>query len=221
MTAIPVTLQHRRLQLLHVAAATWLLLVSATVVIDHVVLSNLEEAAKDRTPAMRIAALEGKMDDLAQQVDLQVKQHRQRPTALPQTRYESERRALDQRIAAVEEALGDHPTTDALQSLLARFDRIEAHLATARPTPSATVHPRTPALVKRRPIEPAFRVIGVDLRAGERFLAILPTTAGALAQVRLLRPGEAEAGWRLDAIERGAAIFRHGDETRRLTVPER
>jgi hypothetical protein len=217
MTAIPGTPQHRRLQLLHVAAATWLLLVSATVVIDHVVLSNLGEAAKDRTPAMRIAALEGQMDDLAQQLE----QHRQRPTALPQTRYESERRALDQRIAAVEEALGDHPTIDALQSLLARLERIEAHLATARPTPSATVHPRAPAPVKPRPIEPAFRVIGVDLRAGERFLAILPTTAGALAQVRLMRPGEAEAGWRLDAIERGTAVFRHGDETRRLSVPER
>ncbi|PKO82704.1 MAG: hypothetical protein CVU19_00230 [Betaproteobacteria bacterium HGW-Betaproteobacteria-13] len=217
MTAIPGTPQHRRLQLLHVAAATWLLLVSATVVIDHVVLSNLEEAAKDRTPAMRIAALEGQMDDLTQQLE----QHRQRPTALPQTRYESERRALDQRIAAVEEALGDHPTIDALQSLLARLERIEAHLATARPTPSATVHPRVPAPVKPRPIEPAFRVIGIDLRAGERFLAILPTTAGALAQVRLLLPGEAEAGWRLEAIERGAAVFRHGDETRRLNVPER
>jgi hypothetical protein len=221
MTAIPGTPQHRRLQLLHVAAATWLLLVSATVVIDHVVLSNLSEGAKDRTPAMRIAVLEGQMDDLAQQVDLQVKQHRQRPTALPQTRYESERHAFDQRIAAIEEALADHPTTDALQSLLARLERMEARLATARPTPSATVHPRAPAPVKPRTIEPAFRVIGVDLRAGERFLAILPTTAGALAQVRLLRPGEAEASWRLEAIERGAAIFRHGDETRHLTVPER
>lgn len=217
MTAIPGTPQHRRLQLLHVAAATWVLLVSATVVIDHVVLSNLAEAAKDRTPAMRIAALEGRMDDLAQQVE----QHRQRPTALPQTRYESERRALDQRIAAVEEALGGRPTTDALQSLRARLERMEARLATARPVPSASVRPRAPAPVNPRPIEPAFRVIGVDLRAGERFVAIVPTSAGALAQVRLLRPGEAEAGWRLEAIERGTAVFRHGDETRRLPVPER
>lgn len=217
MTAIPCTPQHRRIQLLHVAAATWLLLVSATVVIDHVVLSNLAEEANDRTPAMRIAVLEGRMDDLARQLE----QHRQPPTTLPQTRYESERRALDQRIAAVEEALGDHSTTDALQSLLARLERLEARLATARPTPSASVRPRAPAPVKPRPIEPAFRVIGVDLRAGERFLAILASNAPALAQVRLLRPGEAEGGWRLEAIERDAAVFRHGDEARRLTVPER
>ncbi|MCK9987912.1 MAG: hypothetical protein AzoDbin1_04384 [Azoarcus sp.] len=217
MTAIPGTPQHRRLQLLHVAAATWLLLVSATVVIDHVVLSNLAEEAKDRTPAMRIAALEGRLDDLAQQLE----QHRQRPTALPQTRYESERLALDQRIATVEQALGDRPTTDALQSLQARLERTEARLATTRPTPPATVRSRVPGPEKPRPIEPAFRVIGVELRAGERFLAILPTDAAALTQVRLLRPGEAEAGWRLEAIERGTAVFRHGDETRRLTVPER
>ncbi|TVO63302.1 hypothetical protein [Denitromonas ohlonensis] len=217
MTAIPGTPQHRRLQLLHVAAATWVLLVSATVVIDHVALSNLADESKDRTPAMRIAVLEGRLDDLAQQLD----QHRQRPTALPQTRYESERRALDQRIAAVEAALGEHPTTDALQSLLARLERIEARLATARPTPSASVRPRAPTPVKPRPVEPAFRVIGVDLRAGERFVAILPTNTAALEQVRLLRPGEAEAGWRLEAIEGGTAVFRHGDETRRLIVPER
>lgn len=217
MTAIPGTPQHRRLQLLHVTVATWLLLVSATVVIDHVVLSNLAEEAKNHTPTMRIAVLEGRIDDLAQQLE----QHRQRPTALPQTRYESERLALDQRIAAVEDALGDHPTTDELRSLLARLERMEARLATARPTPSASVRPRPPAPVKPRPIEPAFRVIGVELRAGERFLAILPIDAAALAQVRLLRPGEAEAGWRLEAIQGDTAVFRHGDETRRLTVPER
>lgn len=217
MTAIPGTPQHRRLQLLHVAAATWLLLVSATVVIDHVVLSNLAEEAKDRTPAMRIAVIEGRMVDLAQQLE----QHRQQPTALPQTRYESERLALDQRIAAVEEALGDHATPDALQALRVRLERMEARLATARTTPSASVRPRAPAPVRPRPIEPAFRVIGVELRAGERFVAILPTDAAALTQVRLLRPGEADAGWRLEAIESGTAVFRHGDETRRLTVPER
>ena len=34
MTAIPGTPQHRRLQLLHVAAATWVLLVSASILID-------------------------------------------------------------------------------------------------------------------------------------------------------------------------------------------
>lgn len=217
MTAIPGTAQHRRLQPLNVAAAAWLLLVSTVVVIDHVVLANLAEAAKDRTSAMQFAVLEGRLTDLAQQLE----QHRQRPAALPQTRYESERLALDQRIAGIEQALGDRPTADAWQSLLARLERMEARLATARPTPSAPVRPRVPAPVKPRTIEPAFRVIGVDLRAGERFLAILPTDAAALAQVRLLRLGEAEAGWRLEAIERGTAVFRHGDETRRLTVPER
>ena len=64
-------------------------------------------------------------------------------------------------------------------------------------------------------------MIGVELRAGERFLSILPTDAAALAQARLLRAGETEAGWRLEVMEDGAAVFRHGDEVRRLTVPER
>lgn len=64
-------------------------------------------------------------------------------------------------------------------------------------------------------------MIGVELRAGERFLSILPADSAALAQARLLRAGETEAGWRLEVIEDGTAVFRHGDEVRRLTVPGR
>jgi hypothetical protein len=62
-------------------------------------------------------------------------------------------------------------------------------------------------------------VIGAELRAGERFLAILPSASSALTQVRLLRPGETEAGWHLESIEGSSALFRHGDDTRRLPVP--
>lgn len=217
MIAIPDTPQHRRLQLLHVAAATWLLLISAAVAIDHVVLSNLAEAAKDHTPGMQVTVQEGRLADLAQQFE----PLRQQPAALPLTRYEAERLALDERLTEVERALGERPTIDALQSLQARIERLEVRLATARPAPAAVARPRAPAPAEPRPSEPAFRVVGVELRAGERFLAVLPNGAVTLAQVRLLRPGEAEAGWRLDTIEGGIAIFRHGDETGRLLVPRR
>ena len=42
-----------------------------------------------------------------------------------------------------------------------------------------------------------------------------------LADVRLLRAGESEGGWRLDGIERDGAVFRQGDEIRRLPIPPR
>lgn len=64
-------------------------------------------------------------------------------------------------------------------------------------------------------------MIGTELRAGEQFLSIFPAASDALAQVRLLRPGEAEAGWHLEAIEPNSALFRYGADSRRLPIPAR
>lgn len=216
MIMIPGTPQRRRLPLLRVAAATWLLLISAAVVINHVALSNLDRDGDD-TLSVQVAVLEGRLAELAHQVE----QDERRPAAVPQARYKSDHQALDRRLAAIEQALGERPTTENLLSLQARVEQLEARLAAPRPAAPAAARPRTPAAPKPQAAEPPFQVIGAELRAGERFLSILPSGAGALSQVRLLRPGETEAGWRLDAIERNTAVFRHGGEIRRLTVPTR
>lgn len=210
------TERSHRTTVLRVAAATWLVLISAAVVIDHVSLSTRADEAEDAVPGMQVTVLEARLAELARDLE----QQRQGPVALPLVRYESERVALDQRIAALEQALDERQTPD-LQSLQTRIDRLEVGLATVRSAPTAASRPPVRAPAKPRPIEPAFRVIGVELRAGERFLSILPADVAALAQARLLRAGEAEGGWRLEVIEEGAAVFRHGNDVRRLTVPER
>lgn len=210
------TERSHRTTLLRVAAATWLLLISAVVVIDHVILSTRADRTEDAVPATQLSELEAQLAELAREIE----QQRQEPAALPLGRYESERVALDQRLAALEQAVDDRPTID-LQSLQTRIDRLEVRLATVRSAPTAASRPPVRAPARPRHVEPSFRVIGVELRAGERFLSILPADAAALAQARLLRAGETEAGWRLEVMEDGAAVFRHGDEVRRLTVPER
>ena len=210
------TERSHRTTLLRVAAATWLLLISAVVVIDHVILSTRADRTEDAVPAMQLSELEAQLAELAREIE----QQRQGPAALPLGRYESERVALDQRLEALEQAVDDRPTID-LQSLQTRIDRLEVRLATVRSAPTAASRPPVRAPARPRHVEPSFRVIGVELRAGERFLSILPADAAALAQARLLRAGETEAGWRLEVMEDGGAVFRHGDEVRRLTVPER
>lgn len=210
------TERSHRTTLLRVAAVTWLLLISAVVVIDHVILSTRADRTEDAVPGMQLSELEAQLAELARELE----QQRQEPAALPMERYASERVALDQRLAAFEQALDDRPTVD-LQSLQTRIDRLEVRLATVRSAPTAASRPPLRAPARPRPAEPSFRVIGVELRAGERFLSILPADASALSQAGLLRAGETEAGWRLEVIEDGAAVFRHGDEVRRLTVPER
>ena len=210
------TERSHRTTLLRVAGATWLLLISAVVVIDHVILSTRADRTEDAVPAMQLSELEAQLAELAREIE----QQRQEPAALPLGRYESERVALDQRLEALEQALNDRPTVD-LEPLQTRIDRLEVRLANVRSAPTAASRPPVRAPARPRPIEPSFRVIGVELRAGERFLSILPTDAAALAQARLLRAGETETGWRLEVIEDGGAVFRHGDEVRRLTVPAR
>ena len=210
------TERSHRTTVLRVAAATWLLLISAVVVIDHVILSTRADRTEDAVPATQLSELEAQLAELAREIE----QQRQGPAALRWERYESERVALDQRLAALEQALNDRPTVD-LEPLQTRIDRLEVRLANVRSAPTAASRPPVRAPARPRPIEPSFRVIGVELRAGERFLSILPTDAAALAQARLLRAGETETGWRLEVIEDGGAVFRHGDEVRRLTVPAR
>ena len=210
------TERSHRTTVLRVAAASWLLFISAVVVIDHVILSTRADRTDDAVPAMQLSELEAQLAELARELE----QQRQGPAPLPLGRYESERVALDQRLEALEQAVDDRPTVD-LQSLQTRIDRLEVRLATVRSAPTAASRPPVRAPARPRHVEPSFRVIGVELRAGERFLSILPADAAALAQARLLRAGETEAGWRLEVMEDGGAVFRHGDEVRRLTVPER
>ncbi len=210
------TERSHRTTVLRVAAVTWLLLISAAVVIDHVILTTGADEAEDGLPGTQVIVLEARLAELARELE----QQRQGPAAMPLVRYESDRLALDQRLAALEQALDEWPTPD-LQSLQTRIDRLEVRLAAVRSAPATASRPPVRAPARPRPTEPAFRVIGVELRAGQRFLSILPADAAALAQARLLRAGETEAGWRLEVMEDGGAVFRHGDEVRRLTVPER
>ncbi|MBV6791557.1 hypothetical protein [Xanthomonas euvesicatoria] len=213
MTTLPGSAP-RHATLLRVAVITWGVLISAAALVNVVALTKLSEQAQASAPSSHVAALEGRLSELGQRIE----QARQQPAALPQARYDTDRTALEQRLAAIEQALDARLPADSLQPLQARIEQLEARLA-ARPAPTASVRPRAPA--KPKPVEPPFQVIGTELRAGERFVSILRVGAGTLAQARLLRLGEDEAGWRLEAIDGATAVFRNGDRTHRLPVPAR
>lgn len=216
MTGVPASNDRRRMTLLRVAIATWLLLISAAVLIDHVALLNLAKQAEANAPSAQVAVLETRLAGLAQQVE----QRQRQPASVPQSHYDADRKALDQRLVVIEQAQGERLTADGLRPLEARMARLERRLA-QRQTSSVTPRARATVPTKPKPVEPSFQVIGAELRAGERFVLILPAGETALAQVRLLRAGEEEGGWRLDAIDGDIAVFRQAGETRRLSIPVR
>ncbi|WP_137821605.1 hypothetical protein [Pseudomonas sp. D(2018)] len=217
MTTIPGSEPRRPGTLMRAATVTWLLLISGAIVIDHVALSGLATLVETSAPSPQVAVLEKRLAELVQQVE----HAQQQPGALPQARYEAEHQALEQRLSAIEEALGSQLAADNLLPLQARLEQLEMRLSAPPSAPPTPPRQRAAAPAKPKATEPPFRVIGAELRAGEPFLSILPAASHALAQVRLLRPGETEAGWHLEAIEPNSALFRHGDDSRRLPIPAR
>lgn len=217
MTTMPGNEPHRHGTLMRAATITWLLLISGAVAINHVALSDLGAQVETHAPSLQVAALEKLLTELIQQVE----HVQQQPDALPQARYEAEREVLEQRLSAIEAAFGNQPAADNLLQLQARLEQLEMRLSA--PPPALPTPPRLRAAAHAKPkaIEPPFRVIGTELRADEQFLSILPAASDSLAQVRLLRPGETEAGWHLEAIETNTAVFRDGADSRRLPIPAR
>lgn len=203
--------------LIRVAVATWLLLISGAVAINHVALSGLTAQVETHAPSLQVAVLEKRLAELIQQIEYV----QQQPDALPQARYEAEREVLEQRLSAIEAAFGNQPAADNLLPLQARLEQLEMRLSAPPPALPTPPRPRAAAPAKPKAIEPPFRVIGTELRADEQFLSILPAASDALTQVRLLRPGETEAGWHLEAIETNTAVFRYGADSRRLPIPAR
>lgn len=214
MTVAPASADQRRTTLLRVATATWLLLISAVVLIDHVALSDLAEQAETRAPGAQVAVLEGRLADLAEHVEL-VRRH---PAAVAQARYDTEHRAVTHRLADIELALGERLVAGDLRPLQDRLAHLEARQA-QRPTSQAAPRPPAPETPRPKPAGPSFQLLGVELRADERFLSIRPHGASALSQVRLLRVGEEEDGWRLKSIEDGSTTFHRAGERLRIAVP--
>lgn len=96
-----------RTRLLQVAAATWLLLVSAAVVVNHVSLSRLAEDARASAPAIEVALLDSRLTELELLTDSTG--HELEP--LTQASLDTVRQALEERLARLEQADTEPPAT--------------------------------------------------------------------------------------------------------------
>jgi hypothetical protein len=202
-----------------IAAIVFLLLTGALAVDNRVELSRLAEANRASSQDAQLQVLAARVAELAQQVE----RVGQAPDAVPRARFESEREAVEQRFTAIEHALNDRPPAADPQPLLDRLTQLEERLAQSPPQPPPAPDvppPRPPETPRPKPAVPPFQALGVESRAGERFVAILPAGANALAQVRLLRVGDRESGWRLESIEAGAAVFSRAGQRQRLNLTQ-
>ena len=192
----------------------WLVFLSVLVALGYQALSD--QADQERLDS-RLQRLEVQATGLAETIEA----IQQRPAVATDADLKDTRQILEARAAQVEKSLSGYAAADDLQALRAEVEQIKARQAAARATaPAQRRASRTSAASKTELSPLSFRVVGAELRAGQRSVSVAPSTGDFTpAQLQVLLPGDAVGPWRLQAIEGNTAVFQAGNHTRRVAIP--
>ncbi|MEE5091724.1 hypothetical protein V2H26_17200 [Xanthomonas euvesicatoria] len=193
-----------------------MLLLGIATVTNAVGLSRLAQETRSAYRDAEVQALATSVAQLRRAFD----ESRRRPAPVNESAFSAAQQAITDRIGRVEQAQASMARADDVTALTTRMNALQTQLAehqTARP---ARVHARA-ATRDAAPTPPPFAVLGTELRAGVPFLVIVPPGVTSPSQVRLLRAGDQEGGWRLNGIEQDAALFTLRNQLRRVPVHAR
>ena len=191
----------------------WLISLSVFVALGY-------QAVNDQTDQnqldTRLQRLEAQAMGLAETIDA----IQQRPAVATAADLKDTRELLEARAAQVEKALSGYAAAEDLQALRTEVEQIKTRQTVARAVASA--QPRVPTRPTAKPEPPPlpFRIVGAELRAGQRSLSVAPNNGNFTPdQLQVLLPGDAVGPWRLQAVEGNTAVFQAGDQTRRMAIP--
>lgn len=198
--------------LTRVVVVAWLTLLSIAMAVLAVSLTRLDAQCRQDAPDAQIAELQTRA--------LELEAFRASVEAAPAVVTESDfQQARDhwqqQWDTLTQQDLANATDLNALQS---RLDALVQQINTAKPVATRS-RPRA-AKPRATSISPTLRLLGIESRGGERFLAIQPNGTHGLDAVRLLRVGDAEGRWQLETLEPQRAVFRVGQQTRRLPLSQ-
>ncbi|VFR47694.1 Methyl-accepting chemotaxis protein [plant metagenome] len=199
-----------------VQSLLWLWLIGLSVVVALGYQAINDQADQSRLDS-RLQRLEAQAAGLAETIEA----IQQRPAVATAADLKDTRQILEARAAHVEQTLSGYAAADDLQALRTEVEQIKARQTAARAAaPAQPRAPRKSAAAKPEPAPLPFRVVGVELRAGQRSVSVAPN-AGDFSpdQLQVLLPGDAVGPWRLQAIEGNAAVFQAGEQTRRVAIP--
>ena len=199
-----------------VQSLLWLWLIGLSVIVTLGYFAINDQTDQKRLDS-RLQRLEAQAAGLAETIEA----IQQRPAVATAADLKDTRQILEARAAQVEKSLSSYAAADDLQALRTEVEQIKAHQAAARATaPAQPRASRTPAASKTEPPPLPFRVVGAELRAGQRSVSVAPSTGDFTpAQLQVLLPGDAVGPWRLQAIEGNTAVFQAGNQTRRVAIP--
>ena len=201
-----------------VQSLLWLWLIGLSVFVALGYQTMNDQADQERLDS-RLQRLEARSAGLVESIEA----IQQRPAVATAADLKDTRQVLEARAAQVETTLSGYAAADDLQALRAEVEQIKAR-QTAAPVPraAAPAQPRASGKAAAKPEPPPlpFRVVGAELRAGQRSVSVAPSSADFTPdQLQVLLPGDALGPWRLQAIEGNTAVFQAGDQTRRVAIP--
>ena len=201
-----------------VQSLLWLWLIGLSVFVALGYQTMNDQADQERLDS-RLQRLEARSAGLVESIEA----IQQRPAVATAADLKDTRQVLEARAAQVEKTLSGYAAADDLQALRAEVEQIKAR-QTAAPVPraAAPAQPRASGKAAAKPEPPPlpFRVVGAELRAGQRSVSVAPSSADFTPdQLQVLLPGDALGPWRLQAIEGNTAVFQAGNQTRRVAIP--
>ncbi|MGV8373357.1 hypothetical protein ACV341_10565 [Pseudomonas aeruginosa] len=201
-----------------VQSLLWLWLIGLSVFVALGYQTMNDQADQERLDS-RLQRLEARAAGLVESIEA----IQQRSAVATAADLKDTRQVLEARAAQVEKTLSGYAAADDLQALRVEVEQIKWR-QTAAPVPraAAPAQPRASGKAAAKPEPPPlpFRVVGAELRAGQRSVSVAPSSADFTPdQLQVLLPGDALGPWHLQAIEGNTAVFQAGNQTRRVAIP--
>lgn len=213
MTAAPSS--RRKTLAVVVQSLVWLWLICLSV-LGFTSYRTMHDSTDRERSDLRLVQLEGQVVELAEIIQDQ----RRQPAMATAAALREVRNGLEARLAQTERVLEDRAAAGELNLLRDEIEQIKQQQAKVR-VPAATPQPAAKPVASRPAPPPLpFRIVGVELRAGERSVAVAPAKGDFTAdQVRVLLPGDTVGMWALQEIAGDTAVFHARGQARRAVIP--
>ena len=206
---------HRSTAAVVVQSLMWLWLIGLSVLVALGYQAMNDQANHERLDS-RLQRLEAQATSLAETIEA----IQQRPAVATAADLKDTRQILEARAAQVEQSLSAYAAANDLQALRAEVEQLKTRQTAARAAVPAQPRAPSKSAAKPEPLPLPFRIVGAELRAGERSVSVAPSNGDFTPdQLQVLLPGDAVGPWRLQAVEGNTAVFQAGDQTRRVAIP--
>ncbi|WP_406640659.1 hypothetical protein [Pectobacterium brasiliense] len=216
MNNTAITLRHTSTMIIRLLVWVWLGVLTALAFLNYHATADLVKREQADASLQQIQVLEGRLTELADSIQAL----EARPVPASATALRSMQHSLETHIAQMEQAQENYASTQVVQTLRDELAQLKSQQKAAIQSAPTTRRTTNPAVTAPRKMPFPFRILGLELRAGQRMVSIAPASGeSAPAQIQLVLPGETVNQWRLETIDGDTAIFSRAGQTRRLAIP--